>query len=135
MADETNYNLTPHKVFISYCWTSKEHEQWVHDLAERLVSNGVDVKYDKWDLKKGQDKFSFMEMLTVLLSAIAAFASVLSVLLVLKNNRDNKKHLRHRLEALDEECNGFVGNCFNANERAKVRVEMNTIKKDLKIKH
>ena len=26
-----------------------------------LVSNGVEVKYDKWDLKKGQDKYSFME--------------------------------------------------------------------------
>lgn len=49
------------KVFISYCWTSPEHEDWVHSLAERLVSNGVEVKYDKWDLKEGQDKYSFME--------------------------------------------------------------------------
>lgn len=50
-----------YKVFISYCWTSPEHEDWVHSLAERLMSNGVDIRYDKWDLKEGQDKFSFME--------------------------------------------------------------------------
>ena len=50
-----------------------------------------------------------MENLTLILSAIAAFASVLSVILMLKSNHDNKKHLRHRLEALDEEYNGFFG--------------------------
>ena len=61
MTNKTNQEITPHKIFISYCWTSKEHEEWVHALAERLVSNGVEVKYDKWDLKKGQDKYSFME--------------------------------------------------------------------------
>ena len=76
-----------------------------------------------------------MEMLTVILSAIAAFASVLSVLLVLKNNRDNKRHMRHRLEALDEECNGFLGNSLGPEERAKARIESNTLKKDLKIKN
>lgn len=59
--DNNKKDLEPHKVFISYCWTNKEHEQWVYNLAERLVSNGVDVKYDKWDLKTGQDKYSFME--------------------------------------------------------------------------
>lgn len=61
MSNSINQEITPHKIFISYCWTNKEHEEWVHALAERLVSNGVDVKYDKWDLKKGQDKYSFME--------------------------------------------------------------------------
>jgi hypothetical protein len=58
---ETEQISSTKKVFISYCWSSKEHEDWVHSLAERLVSNGVDVKYDKWDLKEGQDKFAFME--------------------------------------------------------------------------
>jgi len=56
-----NCQQNSHKVFISYCWTTPEHESWVHSLAERLMSNGVDVKFDKWDLKEGQDKFSFME--------------------------------------------------------------------------
>ena len=74
-------------------------------------------------------------MLTVILSAIAAIASVLSVLLVLKSNRDNKKHLRHRLEALDEEYNGFLGHIVDSTGRDKVRVEMNTLMKDLNIKY
>lgn len=55
--DKTKY----YKVFISYCWSSPEHEAWVLDLAERLMSDGIEVKYDKWDLKEGQDKFAFME--------------------------------------------------------------------------
>jgi len=73
-------------------------------------------------------------MLTVILSAIAAFASVLSVILMLKSNHDNKRHLRHRLEALDEEYNGFLGHMVDNTGRDKVRVEMNTLKKDLNIK-
>jgi len=48
-------------VFISYRWTTPQHEKWVLDLAERLMEHGVDVKLDKWDLKVGQDKFRFME--------------------------------------------------------------------------
>jgi hypothetical protein len=50
----------PH-VFISYSWSSPTHENWVINLAERLVSDGVDVVIDKWDLKEGNDKFNFME--------------------------------------------------------------------------
>ena len=50
-----------YKVFISYCWSNPEHENWVHNLAERLMNDGIEVKYDKWDLKEGQDKNSFME--------------------------------------------------------------------------
>ena len=46
------------KIFISYSWSS----DWlVVPLAERLVSHGVDVVLDKWDLKEGQDKYAFME--------------------------------------------------------------------------
>lgn len=46
------------KIFISYSWSS----DWlVFPLAERLVSHGVDVVLDKWDLKEGQDKYAFME--------------------------------------------------------------------------
>lgn len=50
-----------YKVFISYCWSSPEHENWVYNLAERLMNDGIEVKYDKWDLKEGQDKNAFME--------------------------------------------------------------------------
>ncbi|MGX7836073.1 SEFIR domain-containing protein, partial [Campylobacter fetus subsp. venerealis] len=32
------------KVFISYCWTSDEHEDWVLDLAVRLSEgDGIEV--------------------------------------------------------------------------------------------
>ena len=46
------------KVFISYSWTVGDK---VLELAERLLANGVDVVLDKWDLKEGQDKYTFME--------------------------------------------------------------------------
>ena len=49
------------KIFISYSWSSKNHEDKVINFAERLVSDGVDVSIDKWDLKEGHDKYSFME--------------------------------------------------------------------------
>ncbi len=49
------------KVFISYSWTNPGHEDWVINLAERLVSDGVDVIIDKWNLREGQDKYNFME--------------------------------------------------------------------------
>lgn len=51
------------KVFISYSWTSPQHEQWVLDLAERLSGDGIAVILDKWDLKEGQDKHAFMEQM------------------------------------------------------------------------
>lgn len=51
------------KVFISYSWTSDEYADLVKGLAEKLLSNGVDVILDRWDLKPGQDKFVFMEQM------------------------------------------------------------------------
>lgn len=52
--------MTP-KVFISYSWSSPGHEEWVINLAQRLVSDGIDVVFDKWDLKEGNDLYDFME--------------------------------------------------------------------------
>ncbi len=49
------------KLFISYSWSNPEHEEWVLQLAEELVENGIDVKLDKWDLKEGHDAYVFME--------------------------------------------------------------------------
>src|SRR5690606_30035551 len=51
------------KVFISYCWSSLKHEDWVLALAQELIGDGVDVVLDKWDLKPGHDKFTFMEQM------------------------------------------------------------------------
>jgi len=51
----------PPKVFISYSWSSPEHEDFVLELAEKLVTDGINVILDKWDLKEGHDKYAFME--------------------------------------------------------------------------
>jgi SEFIR domain len=53
--------MTAPKAFISYSWTSPEHQQWVLDLATQLRESGVDVIFDKWDLKEGDDAIAFME--------------------------------------------------------------------------
>ncbi|HEY1915724.1 MAG TPA: toll/interleukin-1 receptor domain-containing protein [Streptosporangiaceae bacterium] len=47
--------------FISYSWTSEEHRQWVLELAVRLRGHGINVLLDRWHLKPGQDKYTFME--------------------------------------------------------------------------
>lgn len=51
------------KVFISYSWTSAVHEEWVLQLAQRLRSDGVNAILDKWHLREGQDKNTFMEQM------------------------------------------------------------------------
>jgi hypothetical protein len=51
------------KTFISYSWTSPEHVEWVIELAEELVENGIDVVLDQWDLQEGQDMYAFMEQM------------------------------------------------------------------------
>jgi SEFIR domain len=53
--------LTVPKTFVSYSWTSPAHERWVFDLATQLVESGVDVIFDKWDLREGNDAVQFME--------------------------------------------------------------------------
>ena len=49
---------TQPKVFISYSWTSKDKAR---NLAERLLSDGIDVVMDIYDLKEGMDKYAFMQ--------------------------------------------------------------------------
>ena len=49
------------KLFLSYAWSSLEHENWVIELATELVRNGIDVVFDKWDLKEGHNVYAFME--------------------------------------------------------------------------
>lgn len=51
------------KLFISYSWSTPEHEQWVIDLATRLTDQGVHVILDKWDLREGHDAYAFMEQM------------------------------------------------------------------------
>jgi tetratricopeptide (TPR) repeat protein len=49
-------------VFISYCWTSENHKNWVRSLADKLVrESGIEVILDQWHGKIGHDRFHFME--------------------------------------------------------------------------
>ena len=48
-------------MFLSYSWSSVEHQNRILEWAERLVGDGLDVILDKWNLKEGQDKYAFME--------------------------------------------------------------------------
>jgi hypothetical protein len=49
------------KLFISYSWTTPDHQQWVIKFAEELISQGVHVVLDVWDLQPGHDANAFME--------------------------------------------------------------------------
>ena len=59
-SDDSTEIKTP-KVFISYSWTSQQHQERVREWADRLLSDGVDVILDIYDLQEGQDKNAFME--------------------------------------------------------------------------
>ncbi|MBL7997701.1 MAG: TIR domain-containing protein [Candidatus Kapabacteria bacterium] len=74
-------------MFISYCWTSPTHEEWVINLAERLTNDGVYVRFDKWDLKEGQDKHFFME-------SMVTSSDVDKVLLILDEKYTEKANQR-----------------------------------------
>ncbi len=51
------------KLFVSYCWSSPEHEQWVVDFATQLRQVGINAILDKWDLREGHDSVAFMEQM------------------------------------------------------------------------
>jgi len=57
----TSSTLKTPRVFISYSHDSPDHKKWVASIASRLVSNGVDVTLDQWELKLGSDLPKFME--------------------------------------------------------------------------
>ncbi len=48
-------------VFVSYSWDLDDHKNWVRHLAERLVSNGVHVHLDQWDVQYGESLTQFMD--------------------------------------------------------------------------
>lgn len=53
------------KLFVSYSWSSPQHEQWVLDIAASLIESGIDVILDKWELKEGHDAVAFMEQMVI----------------------------------------------------------------------
>lgn len=49
------------KVFLSYSWTNEEYQKRIQDIADKLVSANVDVFFDVYDIKPGNDLNYFME--------------------------------------------------------------------------
>lgn len=75
------------KVFISYAWGDKLNQQKVLSFASELVKNGIDVLLDRWNLKEGNDKYSYMEK-------CVTDPSVTNVLLLLDENYTIKANSR-----------------------------------------
>ena len=55
----------PHvKAMVSYAWGGEEaphHDERVNALVDQLIDNGIDVVYDRYDLRDGDDTNVFME--------------------------------------------------------------------------
>jgi hypothetical protein len=51
------------KVFISYSHDSPQHKTWVAEFAAKLVDKGIDVTFDRWDLRRGGDVPKYMVMI------------------------------------------------------------------------
>lgn len=49
------------RVFISYAWGTKDYQKKVLDFATSLKHDGIDVVIDRWNVKAGNDLYSFME--------------------------------------------------------------------------
>ncbi|MCX2494723.1 toll/interleukin-1 receptor domain-containing protein [Pedobacter sp. PF22-3] len=51
------------KIFLHYSWDNEPHKDWVLRLANRLVADGVDLYFDRYDLKPGANNLHFMEQI------------------------------------------------------------------------
>lgn len=49
------------KVFISYAWENEEHQEWVQELAKRLLGDGIDAQFDCWEVRAGGNLRHYME--------------------------------------------------------------------------
>ncbi|HAV5600980.1 toll/interleukin-1 receptor domain-containing protein [Acinetobacter baumannii] len=76
------------KIFISYSWTSPEHEQWVIDLAENLMQDGIDIALDKWELREGDDPIAFME-------SMVNDSSITKIIMIIDSKYTDRANGRH----------------------------------------
>lgn len=98
------------KVFISYSWKPAQHQQKVIVLAERLMSDGVNVILDVWDLREGQDKNQFMERMVT-------DADIKRVLLIC--NKDYKEKADSRQGGVGTESMIMSGEIYAKAEQTK----------------
>lgn len=75
------------KVFISYSWSNQSHKDIVKDWADRLISDGIEIVLDIYDLKEGNDKYAFMEQMV-------KDSSVTHVLVICDKEYAKKANLR-----------------------------------------
>lgn len=48
-------NIEHPRVFISYSWKDEQLKKWVYELSQKLCSNGIDARLDRFHLKPGMD--------------------------------------------------------------------------------
>lgn len=51
----------PIKAMVSYAWDTDEHNDKVQALVDRLLGDGIDMVFDQYDLRDGDDVNQFME--------------------------------------------------------------------------
>lgn len=56
--NQKDLHLLKPKAFISYSWTDQKHQDFVRQQADRLMSDGVEVVMDVFDLREGHDKYA-----------------------------------------------------------------------------
>ena len=49
------------RVFISYAWGTEDYNEKVILFATDLKRDGIEVVFDRWQLKEGNDTYAFME--------------------------------------------------------------------------
>ncbi|WP_150378082.1 toll/interleukin-1 receptor domain-containing protein [Acinetobacter pittii] len=76
------------KIFISYSWSSPEHEQWVLDLSENLMQDGIDIALDKWELREGDDPIAFME-------SMVNDPSITKIIMIIDSKYTDRANGRH----------------------------------------
>lgn len=54
-------SLPPVKAMISYAWGTPSHMDRVQHLVDRLIGDGIDMVFDQYDLRDGDDVNLFME--------------------------------------------------------------------------
>lgn len=55
------FSIPKPKVFISYAWGTEEYNNSVISFATSLKNEGINVVFDRWQLREGQDTYAFME--------------------------------------------------------------------------
>jgi hypothetical protein len=59
--NSANTAINNPKVFIHYSWDNEPHKAWVLALVNKLVYDGVDVLFDRYELGIGSNNTHFME--------------------------------------------------------------------------